>query len=89
MQSRPRVSRAASGRRGIAPHPSICLVHKDAWNRRFVVSILKFSLRRAVTTIVNKLQEMEALSEHGNPRLSTLVAVTKAIGLRLTVEAAQ
>lgn len=27
--------------------------------------------------------------EHGNPRLSTLVAVTKAIGLRLTVEATQ
>src|SRR5437867_3663248 len=30
-----------------------------------------------------------ALSAHGNPRLSTLVAVTKAISLRLTVEAAQ
>jgi probable addiction module antidote protein len=29
-----------------------------------------------------------ALSVHGNPRLSTLFAVTKAIGLRLTVEAA-
>ena len=29
-----------------------------------------------------------ALSAHGNPRLSTLVAVTKAIGLRLTVELA-
>ena len=29
-----------------------------------------------------------ALSIHGNPRLSTLFAVTKAIGLRLTVEAA-
>lgn len=28
-----------------------------------------------------------ALSLRGNPRLSTLVAVTKAIGLRLTVEA--
>jgi probable addiction module antidote protein len=28
------------------------------------------------------------LSIHGNPRLSTLVAVTKAIGLKLTVEAA-
>ena len=28
-----------------------------------------------------------ALSLQGNPRLSTLVAVTKAIGLRLTVEA--
>jgi probable addiction module antidote protein len=30
-----------------------------------------------------------ALSVRGNPRLSTLVAVTRAIGLRLTVEAAQ
>jgi probable addiction module antidote protein len=29
-----------------------------------------------------------ALSLRGNPRLSTLVAVTKAIGVRLTVEAA-
>jgi probable addiction module antidote protein len=28
-----------------------------------------------------------ALSHRGNPRLSTLVAVTKAIGFRLTVEA--
>jgi probable addiction module antidote protein len=28
-----------------------------------------------------------ALSRNGNPRLSTLVAVTKAIGLKLTVEA--
>ena len=30
-----------------------------------------------------------ALSPRGNPRLSTLVAVTKAIGLRLTVETVQ
>ena len=30
-----------------------------------------------------------ALSARGNPRLSTLVAVTKAIGLRLTVEVVQ
>ena len=30
-----------------------------------------------------------ALSAHGNPCLSTLVAVTKAMGLRLTVEAGQ
>jgi probable addiction module antidote protein len=27
-----------------------------------------------------------ALSAHGNPRLSTLVAVTKAMGLKITVE---
>jgi probable addiction module antidote protein len=30
-----------------------------------------------------------ALSKRGNPRLSTLVAVPKAIGLKLTVEAVQ
>jgi probable addiction module antidote protein len=30
-----------------------------------------------------------ALSVRGNPRLSTLVAVAKAVGLRLTVEATQ
>ena len=29
-----------------------------------------------------------ALSAHGNPRLSTLAAVTRAIGLKLTFEAA-
>ncbi len=29
-----------------------------------------------------------ALSARGNPRLSTLVAVAKAVGLKLTVEAA-
>jgi probable addiction module antidote protein len=30
-----------------------------------------------------------ALSARGNPRLSTLVAVTKAVGLKLTVEEAR
>jgi probable addiction module antidote protein len=30
-----------------------------------------------------------ALSAKGNPRLSTLVAVTKAVGLKLTVESAR
>lgn len=29
-----------------------------------------------------------ALSAHGDPRLSTLIAITRAIGLKLTVEAA-
>jgi probable addiction module antidote protein len=29
-----------------------------------------------------------ALSPHGNPRLSTLVAVTRAVGLKITVEVA-
>jgi probable addiction module antidote protein len=30
-----------------------------------------------------------ALSARGNPRLSTLVAVTRAVGLKLTVESAR
>jgi probable addiction module antidote protein len=30
----------------------------------------------------------KALSAHGNPRLSTIVGVMKAVGLKLTVEAA-
>ena len=31
----------------------------------------------------------QALSEHGNPRLSTLLGIMKAVGLKLTVEMAQ
>jgi probable addiction module antidote protein len=31
----------------------------------------------------------QALSEHGNPRLSTLLGIMKAVGLKLTVETAQ
>lgn len=31
----------------------------------------------------------QALSENGNPRLSTLVGIMKAVGLRLTVENAE
>jgi probable addiction module antidote protein len=30
----------------------------------------------------------QALSEHGNPRLSTLLGIMKAVGLKLTVETA-
>ena len=31
----------------------------------------------------------QALSEHGNPRLSTLLGIMKAVGLKLTVETAE
>ncbi len=43
----------------------------------------------AKTAGVERESLYRALSVHGNPRLSTLVAVTRAIGLRLTVEAAE
>jgi probable addiction module antidote protein len=44
--------------------------------------------RVAKATGVERESLYRALSKRGNPRLSTLVAVTKALGLRLTVEAA-
>jgi probable addiction module antidote protein len=60
--------------------------------------VLLVALRRVVqargiakiakTAGVERESLYRALSKHGNPRLSTLAAVTKAVGLRLTVEAA-
>ena len=60
--------------------------------------VLLIALRRVVqargiakiakTAGVKRESLYRALSKHGNPRLSTLAAVTKVIGLRLTVEAA-
>jgi len=60
--------------------------------------VLLIALRRVVqargiakiakTAGVERESLYRALSKRGNPRLSTLAAVTKAVGLRLTVEAA-
>ena len=44
--------------------------------------------RVAKTAGIKRESLYRALSARGNPRLSTLLAVTKAIGLKLTVEAA-
>ena len=62
-------------------------------------SVLLVALRRVVqargiakvakTAGVERESLYRALSTRGNPRLSTLAAVTKAVGLRLTVEAAR
>jgi probable addiction module antidote protein len=61
--------------------------------------VLLIALRRVVqargiakiakTAGVERESLYRALSTRGNPRLSTLAAVTKAVGLRLTVEAAR
>jgi probable addiction module antidote protein len=61
-------------------------------------SVLLVALRRVVqargiakvakSAGVERESLYRALSIRGNPRLSTLAAVTKAVGLRLTVEAA-
>ena len=41
----------------------------------------------APAAVIERESLYRALSARGNPQLSTLVAVTKAIGLRITVEA--
>ncbi len=43
----------------------------------------------AKTAGVERESLYRALSQHGNPRLSTLVAVARAMGLKLTFEAAR
>ena len=60
--------------------------------------VLLIALRRVVqargiakvakTAGVERESLYRALSKRGNPRLSTLAAVTRAVGLRLTVEIA-
>ena len=51
--------------------------------------VLLVALRHLAQSGIERESLYRALSSRGNPRLSTLVAVTRAIGLKLTVEAAQ
>jgi probable addiction module antidote protein len=60
-----------------------------------LISLRRIAEARGGITKVAKAAGIEreslyrALSARGNPRLSTLVAVTKAMGLKLTVETAR
>jgi probable addiction module antidote protein len=64
----------------------------DDYPGAFLVALRSVVVARGVLTKVAKAAGIEreslyrALSAKGNPRMSTLVAVTKAMGLRLTVE---
>lgn len=70
---------------------------KSALEENDEPTVLLIALRRIVqargiakiakTAGVERESLYRALSKKGNPRLSTLAAVTKAVGLRLTVEA--
>jgi probable addiction module antidote protein len=62
--------------------------------RVLLIALRRVVLARGISKIaktagVERESLYRALSTRGNPRLSTLAAVTKAVGLRLTVEAAQ
>jgi probable addiction module antidote protein len=60
--------------------------------RDLLIALRHLALARGIAKVakaagIERESLYRALSVRGNPRLSTLVAVTKAIGLRLTVEA--
>jgi|SRR5579863_8072575 probable addiction module antidote protein len=62
--------------------------------RVLLIALRHLALARGIARVaksagIERESLYRALSIRGNPRLSTLVAVTKAIGLRLTVESAQ
>lgn len=63
-------------------------------SRGLLIALRHLALARGIAKVakaagIERESLYRALSTRGNPRLSTLVAVTKAIGLRLTVESAQ
>src|SRR5579863_6015107 len=62
--------------------------------RVLLIALRHLALARGIAKVakaagIERESLYRALSVRGNPRLSTLVAVTKAIGLKLTVESAQ
>jgi probable addiction module antidote protein len=62
--------------------------------RVLLIALRHLALARGIARVaraagIERESLYRALSTRGNPRLSTLVAVTKAIGLRLTVESTQ
>lgn len=100
MKNRPTASHDEMMRRKLKDDPLFAAEYlKAALEDTDEPKVLLIALRRITEarggfTKVAKAAGIEreslhrALSSRGNPRLSTLVAVTKAVGLRITVEAA-
>ena len=84
----PRTSREPGVRRRV---PESCIADADE-PAVLLVALRRVAEARGGVAKVAKAAGIEreslyrGLSPHGNPRLSTLIAVTKAIGLQLTVE---
>ena len=67
---------------------------EDSEPRVLLIALRRVVLARGIARIaktagLERESLYRALSTRGNPRLSTLAAVTKAVGLRLTVEASR
>jgi probable addiction module antidote protein len=67
-------------------------LENDEYPGAFLIALRRAVVARGVLTKAAKAAGIEreslyrALSAKGNPRMSTLVAVTRAMGLRITVE---
>ena len=69
-------------------------LEEDSEPRVLLIALRRVVQARGIARVakaagVERESLYRALSTRGNPRLSTLAAVTKAVGLRLTVEAAR
>lgn len=69
-------------------------LEEDSEPRVLLIALRRVVQARGIARIakaagIERESLYRALSTRGNPRLSTLAAVTKAVGLRLTVEAAR
>lgn len=99
MKRKPSISHNEAVIRELRDNPRFAVKYlKAALEEDDEPRVLLIALRRVVqargiariakTAGVERESLYRALSKKGNPRLSTLAAVTRAVGLRLTVEAA-
>lgn len=101
MKRKPSISHDEAMVRELRDHPDFAAEYlRAALEDNDEPQVLLLALRRiaesqggvakvAKAAGVERESLYRALSARGNPRLSTLVAVTRAVGLKLTVEAAQ
>jgi probable addiction module antidote protein len=99
MKHRTSISHEEALMRELRDNPRFAVEYlKAALEEDSEPQVLLIALRRVVqargiakvakTAGVERESLYRALSKRGNPRLSTLAAVTRAVGLRLTVEIA-
>lgn len=100
MNRKPSISHGEAASRELHANPEFAAEYlKAALEDADEPSVLLIALRRiaeargglakvAKATGIERESLYRALSVHRNPRLSTLVAVTRAVGLKLTVEPA-
>lgn len=100
MKHKPSISHDEAMRKRLRKDPDFAAEYlKAAMEEDTEPGVLLIALRRvaearggvakvAKAAGVERESLYRALSTRGNPRLSTLVAVTKAMGLKLTVEVA-